>query len=118
MATKGKTELNTDRPTYATEFIKSDVEQAIFLGNPILDNMMTSMLAMCSETWAIRRRTNVIERLLAEKGITQEMVEGYMPTPEDEAEWQAERDRFIEMTLGPLLRDGSLPISADRQDEG
>ncbi len=117
MATKSTTELNSDRPTYATEFIKSDAEQAVFLGNPILDNMMTTMLAMCAETWAIRRRTNVIERLLVEKGITQEMVEGYMPTPEDEAEWHAERDRFIKMTLGPLMRDGSLPISADRQDE-
>jgi hypothetical protein len=117
MATKSKIELNSDRPTYATEFIKSDAEQVVFLGNPILDNMMTSMLAMCAETWAIRRRNNVIERLLTEKGITQEMIEGYMPTPEDEAEWQTERDRFIKMTLGPLLRDNSLPVSADRQDE-
>jgi hypothetical protein len=40
-----------------------------------------------------------------------------MPTPEEDAEWRAERDRFIGMTLDPMLREGSLPISADIQDE-
>ena len=117
MATKGKIKLDSDRPTYASDFIKSDVEKVVFLGNPILDNMMTTILALCSETWANRRRTKVLEALLAEKGITQEMVEGYMPTADQEAEWQVERDRFIEMALNPLLREGSLPLSADRPDE-
>ena len=118
MATKATTELKTDRPTYASDFIKSDVESVVFLGNPILDNLVTSMIAVCSELWANRRRTRVLERLLAEKGITQEMIQGYMPTAEDEAEWRAERDRFIDMTVGPLLREGSLPVSADRPDKG
>jgi len=115
MATKIK--LDSDRPTFASDFIKSDVEQAVFLGNPILDNMMSTILALSSETWSNRRRTKVLERLLAEKGITQEMVEGYMPTAEDAVEWQADRDRYIDMVLGPLLREGELPVSADRQDE-
>ena len=76
MATKVKTDLKTERPTYASDFIKADVEQAVFLGNPILDNLVTSMVAVCSELWATKRRTMVIERLLAEKGITEEMIEG------------------------------------------
>ena len=117
MATKGKIKLDSDRPTYASDFIKSDVDRAVFLGNPILDNMMSTILALSSETWSNRRRTKVLERLLAEKGITQEMVEGYMPTAEDAVEWQADRDRYIDMVLGPLLREGELPVSADRQDE-
>ena len=75
------------------------------------------MVAMNAETWANRRRTMVLERLLADEGITKEMIEGYVPTPEEEAEWMAERDRFIGMTLSPLLREGSLPISAAREDD-
>ena len=117
MATKTTIELDTDRPTYASDFIKSDVERVEFLGNPILDNMMTTIVALCSEVWADRRRNRVLERLLAEKGITREMVESYMPTPEDEAEWQAERDRFIDMTMGPLMREGGLPLGAEHRDK-
>jgi len=112
-----KTDVKTDRPTYTSDFIKSDVEKAVFLGNPILDNMMTTIIALGSEVWANRRRTKVLERLLEEKGVSREMVETYMPTAEDEAEWQAERDRFIDMAYGPLLREGTLPISADWQDK-
>ena len=117
MATKSKIKLDTERPTYTTDFIVADVEQAVFLGNPILDNMLTTILALSSETWANRRRTLVLESVLAEKGITRQMIEAYMPTPEEEVEWRAERDRFIDMTLGPMVREGSLPISADRQDD-
>jgi hypothetical protein len=117
MAEKNKMELDTERPLYTSDYIVADVESAIFLGNPILDNMFSSMLAINAETWANRRRTMVLERLLAEKGVTHEMIEGYMPTAEEEAAWQAERDRFIDMTLGPMLRDGSLPISAPREDD-
>lgn len=117
MATKGKIKVNSDRPTYASDFVKSDVEQAVFLGNPILDNMMSTILALSTETWANRRRTKVLEALLADKGITREMIEGYIPTGEDEAEWQADRDRFIDMTLSPLLREGSLPLSSDWQGD-
>lgn len=104
--------LKTDRPTYASDFIPSDVERAVFLGNPVLDNMMTSLIAMGAEVWANRRRMKVVEALLAEKGITSEMVEQYMPTADQEAEWQQDRDRFIDLTYSPLLREGDLPVSA------
>ena len=117
MAKKGKIELDTERPTYTSDFIVGDVEKAVFLGNPVLDNLLTTVLAINAETWANRRRTMVLERLLADKGVTREMIEGYVPTPEEEAEWMAERDRFIGMTLSPLLREGSLPVSAAREDD-
>jgi hypothetical protein len=117
MATNETIKLDTERPTHTSDFIKSDVEKAVFLGDPILDNLLTTILAVTAETWANRRRTLVLERLLADKGISKEMIEGYMPTPEEDAEWRAERDRFIGMTLDPLIREGSLPLSADIQDE-
>jgi hypothetical protein len=117
MANKSTMKLDTERPLYTSDYIVGDVEKAVFLGNPLLDNLFSSLLAINAETWANRRRTMVLERLLAEKGVTPEMIEGYMPTPEEEVEWRAERDRFIDMTLGPMLREGSLPISADREDD-
>ncbi len=117
MAAKGKIELDTERPMHTSDFIVSDVEKAVFLGNPVLDNMFSSILAISSEIWANRRRTLVLERLLADKGVTREMIESYIPTPEEEAEWMAERDRFIGMVLDPMIREGSLPISADREDD-
>ena len=117
MANKSTMKLDTERPLYTSDYIVGDVEKAVFLGNPLLDNLFSSLLAINAETWANRRRTMVLERLLAEKGVTTEMIEGYMPTPEEEVEWRAERDRFIDMTLGPMLREGSLPISADREDD-
>lgn len=104
--------LKTDRPTYASDFIPSDVERAVFLGNPVLDNMMTSLIALGAEVWSNRRRMKVVEVLLAEKGISSEMVEQYMPTAEQDAEWQKDRDRFIDLTYSPLLREGDLPVSA------
>jgi hypothetical protein len=73
MATKDTIKLDTERPTHTSDFIKSDVEKAVFLGDPILDNMLTTILAVSAETWANRRRTLVLERLLAEKGISKEI---------------------------------------------
>lgn len=117
MATRTTMKLNSDRPTYASDYLKGDSEQVAFLGNPVLDNLVTTVVALSSELWADRRRDRVIERLLAEKGITREMIEGYRPTAEDEAEWEAERNRFIQAALGPLLRDSTVPLSADYPDE-
>jgi len=113
MTTPAKIKVNSDRPTYASDYLKSDSEEVVFLGNPTLDNMMTTLVALCSEIWADRRRGRVVEKLLAEKGISQEMIEGYLPTGDDEAEWKEERDRFIAATLDPLMRQANKPLSAD-----
>lgn len=117
MATRTTMKLNSDRPTYASDYLKGDSEQVSFLGNPVLDNLVTTVVALSSELWADRRRDRVIERLLAEKGISREMIEGYRPTAEDEAEWEEERNRFIQAALGPLLRDATVPLAADYPDQ-
>ena len=109
--------VKTERPTYTSDYYPSDVENVSFLGNPILDNMMTSLVAVCSELWSNRRRTMVLEGLLAEKGITQEMIEGYRPSEDQEAAWHAERDRFISMVFEPMSREAVLPVDADWPDK-
>ena len=93
-------------PSYATDFIKADSDQAVFLGNPVLDNMMTSMIALGAEVWSNRRRMRVIERLLAEHGsVTNEMIEAYLPSDEENEALKAERDSFIRRTFGSMARD-------------
>ena len=97
----GKTttmEVDSDRPTYTSEYIKSDIEQASLLGGPVLDNLVETVIALSAEVWADRRRFRVVEKLLAEKGIT--------------AAWEADRDRFIRATLEPLMRRAHLPLKA------
>ena len=103
-------DAKTNRPTYTSDFIKSDTDKAVFLGNPLFDNMMTSMIALGAEVWTNRRRMRIVERLLADNGaVTKEMIESYMPTDEEEAEWQAERDSFIRRTYGVLANGGPDP---------
>ena len=93
-------------PTYAADFIKSDTDEAVFLGNPLFDNMMTSMIALGAEVWSNRRRMRIVEKLLEEHGsVTNEMIESYMPSEEEQAAELAERDAFIERAFGSLARE-------------
>lgn len=110
--------LKTDRPTYTSDFIPSDTDRAVFLGNPLFDNMMTALISLGSEVWTTRRRVKVLESLLEDKGVTREMVEAYMPTEAENAEWQKERDAFIERTFGPLARAGDRPLGAGSEGSG
>jgi len=107
-----KIKVKTDRPTYTADFIKSDTERAVFLGNPVLDNMMSSLIALGTEVWSTRRRMHVLEALLEERGVSEAMIEGFTPTAEQAARWEKERDKFIDLTYSPLLRDGDLPVDS------
>jgi hypothetical protein len=112
-------ETKSNHPTHTADFIKSDTENAVFLGNPLSDNMMTAMIALGAEVWSTQRRMKVLERLLEGKGITNEMVEAYMPTEEETVLWQAERDAFVERTFSALARQGNLTLGQGRsQDSG
>ncbi|MBM3513612.1 MAG: hypothetical protein FJX59_07835 [Alphaproteobacteria bacterium] len=104
----------TDK-THTAAFIKSDVDDVVMLGNPMTDNLVTSMQAMGAEVWALWRRVRVMEKLLAERGITQAMIETYVPGEADTADWQKERDAFIVRTIGPLSRQGHLKVGAEWQ---
>ena len=117
MAKRTRPELQAERPTHAVDFFKSDVDGVRFYDDPMTDNIVTAILALSAETWSNRRRTLVLERLLEEKGVTREMVESYMPTEDDVAEWQVERDRFINTVMGALSREGNMPPSTDWQDD-
>jgi len=104
--------LTSDPTTFATDFIKADDEDAVMLGDPILDNMMTALISLGAEVWTNRRRVKVLERVLEDKGVTAQMIEAYMPTDDENMAWQKERDAFIKRTFGALSRTGDKPLDS------
>jgi hypothetical protein len=95
------------RATFTAPYVKADADQTALLGNPILDNMMTAMISMSAEMWAQTKRARITEALLEKHGrVTAAMIEAYVPTPEEEARWAAERDRFIQRTFGAFATNG------------
>ena len=80
----------------------------VFLGNPVIDNVMSSMIALGSEFWALQRRMNIIETLLEKNGsVTNEMIESYQPTDDETSAWNNQRDRFIKRVYGFLQNNNS-----------
>jgi hypothetical protein len=108
------------RPTYTSEFIKSDTDRAVFLGSATADNLVTALTALSAEVWALRRRQKIVERLLHKHtAITAEMIETYVPTAEETAHWQSERDAFVKLMFDPFARAADIPYaSSQRYDVG
>ena len=102
-----------DRPTFASDFIKSDSDRAVFFDNPAMDNMMTTVIALGAEVWTVRRRMKVLEALLEDKGIDEEMIESYMPSKDRIADWQEDRDAFVKRTFSALANEGDLDFSGE-----
>lgn len=108
----------TERQTYASDFIKGDTDQAVFLGNPHIDNLMTVVIALGAEIWSDRQRLRIVESLMAKKGkVTPEMVEQYVPTEEERAGWQKEREEMVKRVYAVLSRDtsGARPFGEERK---
>lgn len=112
------TTAKSDRPTFAADAIPSDVKSGVFLGSPVVDNVVGCIIAMSTEIWATKRRMKVMEAVMTKAGITTEMIETYVPTPEQAKEWEKDRDRFIDLALGPLADQGFRGASADFPKRG
>ena len=108
-----KLDISPDRETYARDPIPFDFDDAVFLGNPALDNVVSVVIALGAELWATKARQLALESLLAKKGVSSEDVSLFIPTKEQEARLTVERDRFIELTLAPLGNQGFRPVSSD-----
>lgn len=102
-----------NRPGYAADYVKHETSRASYFGNPVIDNMMTALVAVTAEVWSNRRRMKTIEALLEEKGITEEMIEAYVPSKEREKKWGDERDAFVQRTMSVLAREADFAMSDD-----
>src|SRR5580698_4244659 len=103
-----------DPRTYTTDFIHtSDGREASFLGNPVLDSLVHTVVALGTELWVVKRRAKIVESLLAaKKPVTPETIESYVPTAEQERAWAAERTEMIKATYGIFATAGAAaPIT-------
>lgn len=109
-----KMTVNSNRPTYTTEYIKADTEdRAVFLGNPHIDSLYGAMTALSSYVWALTRKVNVMESLLDKNGsVTREAMEKYLPTAEENKAWTAQRDQFASIIFDAFSRRGDIPYAS------
>ena len=106
-------DVKSQKPTHTVDFIPSQTRNAVFLGSPVLDGMMHAILALGAEMWADKRRLKIIESLLsAKRDVTFESIEAYVPTPEQEKAWTAERDQMIKTTFGSLVINSEKSTAA------
>ena len=91
----------------AINYVKGDVDKADFLGNPVIDSLVTIVQNLGMYVWTSRRRLYIIEAMMAKKlAITESAIQQYVPTAEEVAKWESERDEMIRLTYAPFLRSG------------
>ena len=98
---------NSKRPLGAeSDFIKGDSDNMVLLGHPMLDSLMQIVFALGAEVWSGQKRVKIIEQLLATQGkVTPEMIEQYVPSEEEEAQWAAERKAMVDRVYSVMSRN-------------
>ncbi len=107
-------ESKSGRPTYATNFIKTDVENVAFLGNVHVDNIVTTLMAMGNEMWSMRKRMHILETVLEDKGVKADVIEKYIPTAAQEQAWAKEREIWVDRFWGHFAKNsGEFTFASD-----
>ena len=102
-----------DRPTYTVDFYKQDNDRGVFMGSAMADNLFTAVWNLTAEGWTDRRRIWIMTSLLEKHGkVTNEMIEQYVPTEEEEKLWKAKRDAMVSQMLDPFLRRKDIPYAS------
>ncbi len=117
MASKGKKPLGAE-----SDYLKGDTDNMVMLGHPMIDSLMKIVIALGAEMWSGQKRVKIIESLLASEGkVTPEMIERYVPTEEEEAQWAADRKAMVERVYSVMSQNTaaaapftSPPIHGDR----
>ena len=64
--------------------------------DPALDTLLSIVLSLGAEVYALRDRMRIIEKMLEVKGtISRVDIEAYKPTPEEEEEIRKDNDAFM-----------------------
>lgn len=88
--------------THRSDFIPVNNKDE-FLGNKTIDQLMSVVISMGSELWAVQRRLLTMESILDQKGtLTRESLEKFVPSPKEAAAWESLRDRYIKRVYGFL----------------
>lgn len=80
-----------------TDFVPGDSYNLVMLGHPMLDSLLQMSIALGAELWTVVQRQRITETLLAKHGkVTPDMIEQYMPTEAELAQWGAERKAMVD----------------------
>ena len=91
-----------------SDFIKGDFDNMVMLGHPMIDSLMQVVIALGAEIWSGQKRVKIIEQLLATEGkVTPEMIEQYVASEEEEAQWAAEREEMVDRVYRVMSRNTS-----------
>lgn len=77
----------------------------IYFENVVIDNVLDALLELTATVWTHHDRVIVLEKILAEKGISvSDEIEAHMPDDAEIAARAAERDEFVDRIFGAFLR--------------
>ena len=103
----------SDRPEYTADFYKQDNDRGVFMGSPMNDNLFTALLTLTAEVWVNRRRLWIMTSLMEKHGkVTEEMIEQYVPTEQEEEKWKQKRDAMVSLMYDPFLRRKDIPYTS------
>jgi len=89
-----------------SDYIKGDSDNMVMLGHPMIDSLMQIVIALGAEMWSGQKRVKIIEQLLATEGkVTPQMIEQYVPSEEQQAEWANERKAMVERVYSVMSRN-------------
>jgi hypothetical protein len=96
--------------TFTVPYIKGDWDKAVYTDSVHVDNLMSAMVQMGTEFWAMKRRMMVIEKLMDDKKlVTHAVIDAYNPPAAELAQWDAERDDFIQRVYSVFTRQTAKP---------
>lgn len=90
------------QPVIGTEI---DGPGPVYFEQPVIDNLLESMMELAAEVWIVRDRQMVLETILASQGIdAAALIEAHVPTADDLARRKTLRDAFVAQLLAGYLR--------------
>lgn len=92
--------------THDPHVVRFEHHDLVVMENPVQDDLMTAILALGMEVWALRRRMAITEKVLAAHHIPIEEIEGYMPDKAETEELTGQRDQFLRAVYGHIGRRG------------
>lgn len=83
-------------------------DEPSFLGQPIIDTLLESVISLGGELWVERDRRRALEALMINKGlVSRDEIDARTLTPEQQAERDAALKSFVDTILGPLTKLGN-----------
>jgi hypothetical protein len=76
-----------------------------YFDNVLHDNLLDALLELTASVWTYHDRVNVLEKILASKGIdVTEAIEAHVPDAAELAIRSAERDALVDRVFGAFIR--------------